>query len=217
MSLKTPPAAVVAATWTGVYIGVHGGWGWGNTHDTVARSLPTSREVDILSSGPLGGGQIGVNWQFGQFVAGLEVDGSWSSLRNGNDTVGISGLIAATGQTIRIQALATATARLGYAMGPWLAYVKGGGAWGSLELSTNSIGPQQVTYHESNFGWTAGAGLEVAFLRNISAKAEYAFVYLGRDSLPWSDFNTIDGLEHSAHLVKVGLNIRLTGDQGLAR
>jgi outer membrane immunogenic protein len=217
MPLKTPPAAVVAATWTGVYVGLHGGWGWGTTHVTDSPSQPIFRELDTYTSGPFGGGQIGANLQFGHLVAGLEVDGSWTSLRNGATTSGISGIIGTTGQTIRIQALATATARLGYAAGPWLAYVKGGGAWADMELSTRSLSPREVVYQRSSFGWTAGAGLEVMFLRGVSAKAEYAFVYFPRHDLLWNNPNSVSGLDHSAHLVKVGVNIRLTGDQGIAR
>ena len=56
-----PPASVY--NWTGFYAGLNLGYEWG----TVTNS-------GIDPSGVAGGGQVGYNWQIGQFVFGAETD-----------------------------------------------------------------------------------------------------------------------------------------------
>src|SRR3954454_17421689 len=67
-----PPAPMLSTTpiaynWSGFYIGAHGGWGFGNGE----------ANGDPVDDGFVVGGQIGVNWQFNQFVLGIEGDGSF--------------------------------------------------------------------------------------------------------------------------------------------
>ena len=94
---KAPPPAVPPApvyNWTGWYVGLNAGGHWGNnTVDSVGVSSfadPSflSGSTDIANSlarlstyslgghnnGFIGGGQIGYNWQFGKWLAGLEAD-----------------------------------------------------------------------------------------------------------------------------------------------
>ena len=56
-----PPASVY--NWTGAYAGLNLGYEWGKV---------TNSGID--PSGVAGGGQIGYNWQSGQFVFGAEAD-----------------------------------------------------------------------------------------------------------------------------------------------
>ena len=49
--------------WSGVYAGLNLGYGWGKVTNTGANP-----------DGLLGGGQLGANWQNGQFVYGVEGD-----------------------------------------------------------------------------------------------------------------------------------------------
>ena len=57
--LSTTP---IAYNWSGFYIGAHGGWGFGD---------------GAFDDGFVVGGQLGVNWQFNNFVLGAEGDGSF--------------------------------------------------------------------------------------------------------------------------------------------
>src|SRR5207237_7004504 len=57
------PPAVSAYSWTGLYAGLNLGYEWGKV---------TNSSID--PSGVAGGGQIGYNWQIGQFVFGGETD-----------------------------------------------------------------------------------------------------------------------------------------------
>jgi len=56
-----PPSSLY--NWGGVYAGLNLGYQWGKVTNT-----------GVDPSGLLGGGQIGVNWQSGQFVYGAETD-----------------------------------------------------------------------------------------------------------------------------------------------
>ncbi|MPZ38525.1 MAG: outer membrane beta-barrel protein [Rhizobiales bacterium] len=70
MPVKARPAPVVAAyDWSGFYVGVHGGYGWGDVGFTMPGFAGVS-EYD--STGFVGGGHVGINWQFNRLVLGVE-------------------------------------------------------------------------------------------------------------------------------------------------
>jgi len=79
MVTKAPPP-VVLFDWTGFYIGVNGGYGNAAFEDaTVTTSDGTiSRGGGGQAKGGIVGGQIGVNYQVGAGVFGIEADGQWS-------------------------------------------------------------------------------------------------------------------------------------------
>src|SRR5689334_7800378 len=65
-----PPPLVAAFDWTGFYIGANIGYG-----SARADASTDGLSGDEHLNGVLGGGQIGYNWQTGNWVFGLEVDG----------------------------------------------------------------------------------------------------------------------------------------------
>ena len=215
VALSAPAVAaeppLPARSWTGFYAGLHGGWGWGTTeiYDPVIFS-PVFNPTVVKYNGPLAGGQAGFNWQMGNFVLGAEVDGSWAFVR-GNSSRNQGVISSSTKNDFGYRSLATATGRVGYTMGQWLAYAKGGGAWANIDVTT-SIAPDPVTYNSSLLGAVGGAGFEVAFLRNVSAKAEYNYIWLPVDHLRYASPNTVSSLEHRIHVVKFGVNVRLGPD-----
>ncbi|HZO46554.1 MAG TPA: outer membrane beta-barrel protein [Xanthobacteraceae bacterium] len=218
LPVKSRTEPVVQLLWNGYYAGVHGGWGWGTTRVNDPQFRPSDPLQEFRSDGPIVGGQIGVNWQWGNVVAGLELDGSWAALRNTSSTINpaIPG-VWSTGT--EIHALATATARLGYAMGPWLAYAKAGGAYAYMDITTSITAQGPLATTENRFGVTGGAGMEVAFLRNVSAKVEYNYLYFPEQKYTFVHPNTPNSssVDHFVHLVKVGINVRLGGDAVVAR
>src|ERR1043166_790855 len=80
MPLKAPPAVVPLWTWTGFYAGVNVGYSWGRSDTTVTVTDATTGALLAVGSsrfdltGPIGGGQIGYNWQTGNWVLGIETD-----------------------------------------------------------------------------------------------------------------------------------------------
>lgn len=171
MPTKAPPApAYVPFSWTGFYIGVNGGYGFGRSKWS---GLPQN---NFNVNGGMGGGQLGYNWQFGQFVWGLEGDGDWTDLRGNANIVNCAGT---TGQCqTRNDFLATARGRVGVAMDRLLAYGTGGVAVGNIKATV----PTFTAVNTDRAGWTAGGGLEYALAPSWSVKAEYLWVDLGKET-----------------------------------
>jgi outer membrane immunogenic protein len=94
---RGPPPAYF--TWTGWYVGLNGGGGWGQTNHTAtvnAAGLPPVTTNNFNTSGWLGGGTIGYNYQMGQWLVGAEADLDWSNIRGTfNGTVPVAGVGAA--------------------------------------------------------------------------------------------------------------------------
>src|SRR5713101_213240 len=78
LATKAPPrlaAPVYLSDWAGFYIGIHGGYGWGDMKFDDAPIL------DAKPKGGVFGGQAGYNWQYGPVVGGLEVDFSGADIK----------------------------------------------------------------------------------------------------------------------------------------
>ncbi|MER8849690.1 porin family protein, partial [Mesorhizobium australicum] len=72
-AIVSEPVPVAASfDWTGAYIGVNAGGGFGTFNLAPSGGGPGS--IDLDASGFLGGVQAGYNWQVGQFVYGVEAD-----------------------------------------------------------------------------------------------------------------------------------------------
>jgi len=168
---KAPPPAILS-DWAGFYLGVHGGYGFGST------TFDGRSWLNAKPHGGLGGVQTGYNWQFGQVVAGVEGDFSWadidqSSVTNHLLTVPALGQRFPLSREVKFDDLATARARLGYAILPGvLAYATGGGAWGHSD-ATFSGGPISASPSTDGWGWTAGAGVEYKLTAHVLLRAEY--------------------------------------------
>jgi len=182
-----------AYDWSGFYAGVHVGYGWG---DTELSGSPTDLEVD----GFFGGGQIGYNIQSGNFVFGLEADIAASGADGDLDVVPGSAVLSTD-----VNWQATVRGRVGYAFDNVLPYVTGGFAALDAESDLDVAGTT-YEFSETYTGWTVGAGVELGFGDNLSAKIEYLYADFGEESFT-SPFGTVD-TDVSSHTVKAGLNYR---------
>jgi outer membrane immunogenic protein len=173
--VATPMA--VAFSWMGPYIGANVGYQWGST---------TNNPTD--PSGIVGGLQAGYNFQSGQFVFGAETD---IQLSNADDTFAPYKFSNPWFGTVR--------GRAGYAMNNILFYATGGLAYGGLRGEISGLSEDKT-----HLGWTAGAGVEVGFTPNWSAKVEYLYVDLADRG--YSVTGTNNGLE--SNLLRFGVNYR---------
>jgi outer membrane immunogenic protein len=149
-------------SWSGFYLGLNGGGGWGRS------SWSTTNGFDV--SGGLIGGTAGYNWQAGSFVFGLEGDADWSNIK-GRTIIGCP-LGCQTENTW----LATVRGRVGYAFDRFMPYITGGVAFGDMRART----PGFAGVSSTETGWAVGGGVEFAIYMNWTAKAEYLYVDLGR-------------------------------------
>jgi len=226
---KAPVAMMDPATnWSGFYIGAHIGGAWSETTGTLVDATPPiasplGTSASASGSGVIGGGQVGYNWQMAQWVFGIEGDISGADVKNNNRVFAVLPPYppgSFTDQNLRVNFLATATGRIGYAWGQSLVYAKGGAAF----MNGDYTGGQTVlgvgvfpvnSLSTTRTGWTLGAGFEQAFMGNWSWKIEYDFMHFGtdRDSFfaPTANGTTTLDLSTDVHVVKVGLNYRFNG------
>lgn len=138
---KSAPVVSQVYNWTGLYVGVNGGYGWGSQDPLTLVSNRFDRTSFNISGGMFGG-TMGAQIQQGYVVLGLEGDLDWASMKgNGISNPAIAGI----GQGItlniasNISAVGTARARVGVAMSNWLFYVTGGAAFVKSSVNGTSI------------------------------------------------------------------------------
>jgi outer membrane immunogenic protein len=187
--------------WTGFYIGLHAGGGWGRG-SVIGDPLPSpvtygfvQQNIPVNGSGGVAGGQVGYNWQVSPaFLLGVEADASWSGIR-GTGAVGpiqsippgavyVPGSIASASRNI--DWLGTVRGRVGYTSGRFLGYATGGIAWAGVKdaadeaflTGVNNPGSSSST----KTGWVVGGGLEYAVTNNWILRGEYLHYDLTGDS-----------------------------------
>jgi outer membrane immunogenic protein len=201
------PAPVLS--WTGPYVGLNAGGGWGTTNHTftgVAAGLQASTG-NFKTNGAVVGGTAGYNYQVGAWVFGAESDLDWANDR-GTFTAAVPGV--ATGSlSTRLNWLSTYRGRIGYTWGPAMVYGTAGGALGNVTATAAGTIPAAavtgaVSQSNTEFGWTAGAGVEYMFTPNLTGKAEYLYV-----ALPTTTLILVDSVKFNTSLVRAGLNWKI--------
>ncbi len=190
------PAMVSGFNWTGAYLGLHAGYGWGG-----------SNGIDMR--GGFVGGQIGYNWQGmgSPWVLGVEVDSAWANM--GQTSTATGGGVAVSVKS-EANYIGSARARIGYTWDRTMLYATGGLAWASNKIDVNATSggfTAGISDRQTHFGGAIGAGIEHAFAPNWSGKLEY--LYTGYGSKTY--FSSLGGISADAnsHTLKVGLNYHI--------
>ena len=166
-------------SWAGPYLGGTLGYAWGSVANNPTKP-----------SGVAGGVQAGYNWQ--------QQNSQW--------VFGVEGDIQATGAEETFAPwkfsnpwFGTLRGRAGYAFNNVLFYGTGGLAFGELRATTFG-----VSESHTNAGWTLGAGAEMGFAPNWSAKVEYLYVDLANSNF------VITGASNGYRfgLIRAGVNYR---------
>ena len=237
-----PPPPPRVFSWTGCYLGAQFGGGVADTLFTgawldpvvptrlgvpVQVALTPGSDNHVYSDGVLAGGQGGCDVQVApHWVIGGAADGSWTNISGNLGTEKASGTLpgptpfsAAGVQNVKIDTLATATARIGYAFyGSGLFYVKGGAAWeqskyGFTGVATSTVSmPFNFTADDSRVGWTVGAGTEWKLIGNWSFFGEYDYLDFGTRNVNFTDAvmgTSVFSVRHDVNEMKLGINYRL--------
>jgi outer membrane immunogenic protein len=187
-------------SWTGLHLGVSGGFGFNaddpsysyvNVPSDVIPRLPRSANLD--ADGGIIGGTVGYDKQYGQLVVGIEGDLSWTdfgenAIHNvpGDPNIGFPPLQFKTDYDM--DWLSTVRARVGIALDRWLLYGTGGLAFGEVSLQSSvtvgqpAMGRLTGSEDATESGWTAGGGGALAVTDNVSLKAEALYYDLGQIS-----------------------------------
>lgn len=223
LPVKAPIQVIPPCVWCGAYIGANAGYAWSESDSVNSSAVVTSNPVTLPpaallaattalttpipvghGNGFIGGGQVGYNFQSGQYVAGIEADiQGLSGKATGTvlTSVPVTGFPATANAALTasntVNWLGTVRGRVGVAVVPnVLLYGTGGLAYGGVNSSTgisealvgpaaagiNGTFPAFGNFSQTRVGWTAGAGGEWMFSGNWSAKFEYLHYDLGSAS-----------------------------------
>lgn len=193
-----PAVSAPAFSWTGCYIGLNGGAGWGRAFHYNTFHYGTT--------GGVAGGQLGCNYQISSFVIGLEAELDYSTLHASPylidatmyDKGGFAGDVAL---------------RAGFAFDRVLAFGKAG--W-SVANHRYSIAPEDPLGSHANYthsGLMLGAGVEYAFTDHWTAKVEYDHSFYNMRNIAFyrngtGAFNLVIPHKKSENLIKIGVNYR---------
>ena len=167
--------------WTGFYIGAHAG-----IADMDIEGLYNGDPVDfseLSDNGFLAGGQIGYNYKFANdVVLGLEVDASWIDIDDSLDTApGVDTEYV----DYEVEYSASVQAKLGYALGSVMPYVKGGVGLVSYEvfIVDEAAADPTVTFKddETVFAPVVGAGLDFLVTDHWVVGADFNYFFVDED------------------------------------
>jgi outer membrane immunogenic protein len=222
---KAPVVASPVYDWSGFYVGVFGGGGFGN-HNINNATGPASSfanyTANYSSQGGVAGGEAGFNLQSGNVVVGIEADGFWSGMR-GNDSAAIAAgsFPIASVDADNLRWGGTLRARGGIAVDRWMLFFTGGWAFGDI-LHTNTdpvLGVDQFTVHAN--GLTAGGGIQYALLNNLIGKVEYRYYNFNGYNRPGSPLTPNGQLpfttETTYSVITVGLDYKFGSGPVVAR
>ena len=137
-----PPSQFITArvpylAWTGFYVGINGGFAWGNSSVAFAPNDPAAlagtcggggapkgqciNSVDFHRDGAIAGGQVGFNWQVNShWLVGAEADYQWSNLDGSVNSAFRLGNVGATNMvaTQTVESFGTIRARAGVVLTP---------------------------------------------------------------------------------------------------
>lgn len=194
-------------SWTGLYLGIEGGGGWGREDysDNSTIGFPPGVPISQSPSGGIFGGVLGYRYQTGRFVFGIE------GTATGADLTSTFAPSSTETDSFKVRSLYTATGQAGLAFNQAaLLYVKGGWAGGSVDTSTTVPATGGfASQRQTDNGWTLGVGFDYAILQNLALGFEY-----NHFDLDYSAFNTVGVLGHT---YVVGDPGRLTIDQAVGR
>jgi outer membrane immunogenic protein len=168
MPVMPAPIPMPVFSWTGFYVGLHGGWGFSD----VGFHKISADIGDHTMDGGLAGGHIGYNWQMGySWLVGLEASGTWSGVKKTifgplHDPVRFPGA-ADDRWTTEVKWLATVTPRIGFTVSSWLWYLKSGVAFAGIDH--RFVSPSDATsvdISDTKVGWTIGLGGELLLGNN---------------------------------------------------
>ena len=178
ISAATAKQAAAQTSWEGFYVGAHLGGGESQFDGLFKGPAPSDSNVpfdDLEPAGLLGGGQIGYNWDHGNWVFGVEAD---VSLMDWSDTA--TAPSSSENATADADLLASIRGRIGVPVGDnrqGLLFATAGVAFPDIDVTVRdrdigSAGLSQQKISFDDVGGVFGGGFEVAFTDNIRLRGE---------------------------------------------
>ena len=178
--------------WDGAYVGAFLGYGWGTMADEDGNILNDANDETDLSGWTVGA-KLGANFSVGSgIVLGAEGDVAWA---------GIGGYDEDADVDFDINWTSSLRGRVGYDAGAFMPYLTGGLA---IAGATASNGGTDDT--QTHFGWTAGAGVEIAATEQVSIDLSYRYSDYGQAT--YNVGGSDSDLDLTTHGVTAGVNFK---------
>lgn len=193
---KAPVAVVQTNSWAGIYLGGQVGFDFTSTKYDLTNAGVTETFLPNTNSAA-GGGHLGIQGQWANWVLGVEGNYNWASLKETDPSV----LTVGRSSSISVDGIATVVGKVGYAFGDWLVFGKGG--WADARINTAITTPAAgVTQWQS--GWTVGGGLDYKIARNwiVGAEADFYSIKFDRSGVA-SDSSTVTWSNSSAPIYAI--------------
>jgi outer membrane immunogenic protein len=198
--LPPPPPPPPVFSWTGVYTGLQVGGVWGAHNNGSLTGLdpltgtPFFVNAGGTPSGVIGGAHLGAQYQYNQWIIGMEGSADGSSIKKNLNAALPLGFASAD---ISSPVQGSIRGKIGIAWDRFMIYGTGGLSVAEFhnDWSLSSVGGASVVFpglvvppffvssnvHTVRAGWTAGGGAQYAFTPNWWVFVEYRF----------SDFGTL--------------------------
>jgi outer membrane immunogenic protein len=206
---KAAPAIAPYYSWTGCYLGIHGGGA------SFRNSL-----AGTWSDGGVFGGQIGCNYQIDHLVVGVEGEGFWSGVDSTtNVAAGFAPGAVVTTTSFKNDWDADIAVRFGLAYDRFFFYEKIGVMWADNKFTntTSGVFGTAITGSATSPGLFWGLGLEYGLTQNWTAKVETDFVHFAATDINLTcapiancggGVTAINSTNSWALIAKLGLNYR---------
>jgi outer membrane immunogenic protein len=208
------PAVPAGYDWSGIYIGVNGGYGSANN----CWDLNTLGTTALLgegcsnATGGVAGGQFMYRFQATRnLVFGMEAQGDWAALKGSNASNILPGVINQS----KVDAFGLFTGHFGWAVDNSLFYAKTGIAVTDNQFTGLAAGTAFDQGTQTRLGYAAGVGYEYAFARNWTAGIEYNhfFMFQSANNLNPIASNgfRVDSIQQNIDLVTVKVDYHFGG------
>lgn len=184
LGLVNAANAMPFTDWSGIYIGPQATYHWANTRwifpQTEYYNLAPNQGFKVNPSGGTVGAMIGWAYQNFPYVYGVEASANIGAIKD--KKVGpVTSAYPLDFFETKIDKLATATARVGFAQDLWVGYLSGGYAAAHIKLKANSGNPGPGVLSETDgtqSGWMLGAGVDYMFVQRAFIGLRYDFIRL---------------------------------------
>jgi outer membrane immunogenic protein len=215
---KAPAPLTPIYDWSGFYVGVFGGGGYGNhnLNNALGPAGFADFTVNYSSKGGLAGGEAGYNVQSGSYLVGVEGDAFWADIK-GDDNFALG-----SNDATKLSWAGSLRARGGFTVDRLLMFFTGGWAYGDLQHTNTDpvLGIDAFSNHRS--GLTAGGGIAYAFTDNLIGKIEYRYFDFGAYNRPGLPVFTPNGqlpytVNNTYSVVTVGMDFKFGGGPVVAK
>ncbi|MEQ8599494.1 MAG: porin family protein [Devosia sp.] len=188
-----PYYAMSDGDWGGQYLGA--------TIGGQRTRIDVPGQGTLQDNGFIGGLFAGYNVHQESLVYGVEADAEWSSF---DQSIACTNPAWTCRGYVNFQG--SLRARLGMATDSFHVYGTAGLAVAHAGGSTTS--PANVEFHDSSvrFGWTVGAGAEIAFNESWFGRAEYRYTDLGSRDMTFDV--AYPGVTATSHALRAGIGYR---------